>query len=78
MSTARHHSNRGAGISPRLVLHIGSTAGAPWWDMWDSKITDRMGRKKFQAGDTVQFSSTFWTHGRCYRMDWNGVYVLAN
>ena len=24
------------------VLHIGSTAGAPWWDMWDSKITDRM------------------------------------
>jgi len=24
------------------VLHIGSTAGAPWWDMWDSKLTDRM------------------------------------
>src|SRR5262245_35074990 len=24
------------------VLHIGSTAGAPWWDMWDPKITDRM------------------------------------
>ncbi|MDP2899105.1 MAG: hypothetical protein Q8Q12_21415 [bacterium] len=24
------------------VLHIGSTAGAPWWDMWDSKIVDRM------------------------------------
>ncbi len=24
------------------VLHIGSTAGAPWWDMWDSKIIDRM------------------------------------
>lgn len=24
------------------VLHIGSTAGAPWWDMWDPRITDRM------------------------------------
>ena len=28
------------GFAP--VLHIGSTAGAPWWDMWDAKITDRM------------------------------------
>jgi hypothetical protein len=26
------------------VLHIGSTAGAPWWDMWDPKITERMDR----------------------------------
>ena len=24
------------------VLHIGSTAGAPWWDMWDPKIIGRM------------------------------------
>src|SRR4030095_15084509 len=24
------------------VLHMGSTAGAPWWDMWDPKIVDRM------------------------------------
>lgn len=24
------------------VLHIGSTAGAPWWDMWDPKIIRRM------------------------------------
>src|SRR5438552_2621175 len=24
------------------VLHIGSTAGAPWWDMWDPKIIARM------------------------------------
>src|SRR2546429_933848 len=24
------------------VLHIGSTAGAPWWDMWDAKIVQRM------------------------------------
>jgi hypothetical protein len=37
-----------------------------------------MGRKKFQAADTIQLSSTFLTHGGCYRMDWNGVYTLAN
>jgi len=24
------------------VLHIGATAGAPWWDMWDPKMVDRM------------------------------------
>ncbi|MBI4662218.1 MAG: hypothetical protein HY735_25650 [Verrucomicrobia bacterium] len=24
------------------VLHIGSTAGAPWWDMWDAKVVGRM------------------------------------
>jgi hypothetical protein len=28
------------GFAP--VLHIGSTAGAPWWDMWDTNIIDRM------------------------------------
>ena len=24
------------------VLHMGSTAGAPWWDMWDPAVTARM------------------------------------
>jgi hypothetical protein len=24
------------------VLHLGSTAGAPWWDMWDSRVVGRM------------------------------------
>lgn len=24
------------------VLHIGSTAGAPWWDMWDPRVVQRM------------------------------------
>src|SRR4030095_721287 len=24
------------------VLHVGATAGAPWWDMWDPNITGRM------------------------------------
>ena len=34
------------------VLHIGATAGAPWWDMWDPKIVDRMeqvGREQILA-----------------------------
>jgi hypothetical protein len=41
-----HHSNLIAsphmlrGLTP--VLHVGSTAGAPWWDMWDPKIIQRM------------------------------------
>jgi hypothetical protein len=32
----------GADVAFAPVLQIGSTAGAPWWDMWDPKITDRM------------------------------------
>jgi len=41
-----HHSNLLAsphmlrGLTP--VLHVGSIAGAPWWDMWDEKIIKRM------------------------------------
>lgn len=33
-------SNMLRGLTP--VLHVGSTAGAPWWDMWDEKIIQRM------------------------------------
>jgi hypothetical protein len=33
-------SNMLMGLTP--VLHVGSTAGAPWWDMWDEKIINRM------------------------------------
>jgi len=33
-------SNMLAGLTP--ILHIGSTAGAPWWDMWDDKVIKRM------------------------------------
>ncbi len=36
--------SRDMGVAFAPVLHIGSTAGAPWWDMWDPKITDRMDR----------------------------------
>lgn len=38
--TLLQSSNMLAGLTP--VLHIGSTAGAPWWDMWDEKIIQRM------------------------------------
>jgi hypothetical protein len=24
------------------VLHMGSSAGAPWWDMWDQRVVNRM------------------------------------
>ncbi|MCI0745477.1 MAG: hypothetical protein L0Y58_08740 [Verrucomicrobia subdivision 3 bacterium] len=36
----RHSPEADVAFAP--VLHIGSTAGAPWWDMWDPKIVDRM------------------------------------
>ena len=38
--TLRQGRDRDVAFAP--VLHIGSTAGAPWWDMWDPKIIDRM------------------------------------
>ncbi len=31
-----------AGVAFAPVLHVGSTAGAPWWDMWDPKNLQRM------------------------------------
>ncbi len=33
-------TNMLGGLTP--VLHVGSTAGAPWWDMWDEKVVARM------------------------------------
>ena len=36
----RQSSAMTLGLTP--VLHIGSTAGAPWWDMWDPAIVHRM------------------------------------
>jgi hypothetical protein len=37
---ARDECEAIVGITP--VLHLGSTAGAPWFDMWDERITARM------------------------------------
>ena len=34
------------------------------------------GQKAFRPGDRVEFTSTFYTHGRCYQMDWKGSFVL--
>jgi hypothetical protein len=34
--------SREADVALAPVLHIGATAGAPWWDMWDPKIVARM------------------------------------
>ena len=34
--------SRDAQVAFTPVLHMGSTAGAPWWDMWDPKIMGRM------------------------------------
>lgn len=36
----RASTNMLRGLTP--VLHLGSTVGAPWWDMWDEKIIQRM------------------------------------
>jgi hypothetical protein len=36
------------------------------------------GRGRFKSGDTVEFSSTFFTHGRAYRVDWKGKFLLRN
>ena len=33
---------KGSSLWLTPVLHIGATAGAPWWDMWDAKIVRRM------------------------------------
>lgn len=38
--TLRQSTNMLRAFTP--VLHIGSTAGAPWWDMWDPKNIGRM------------------------------------
>jgi hypothetical protein len=38
--TLRQSSEQTLHLTP--VLHIGSTAGAPWWDMWDPKNIRRM------------------------------------
>jgi hypothetical protein len=38
----------------------------------------RLGRERFQAGDTLEFSSTLQTHGRAYRVEWRGTFTLRD
>jgi hypothetical protein len=40
--TLRHCRGMDMAIAP--VLHMGATAGAPWWDMWDPKVVERLDR----------------------------------
>ena len=35
------------------------------------------GKKRFKARDMVGFTSTFFTHCRAYRVDWNGTFRLV-
>jgi hypothetical protein len=36
------------------------------------------GKKRFKAGDGIEFSSTFLTHGRAYRVDWKARLFLGS
>jgi hypothetical protein len=36
------------------------------------------GKKRFKAGDTIEFDSTFFTHCRADRVEWKGEYTLRN
>jgi hypothetical protein len=36
------------------------------------------GKKRFKAGDTVEFGSTFFTHCRADRVEWKGKFTLQN
>ncbi len=35
------------------------------------------GKDRFKPADTIGFSSTFFTHGRAYRVDWKGKFTLS-
>ncbi|MBL9135730.1 MAG: hypothetical protein JNK85_07675 [Verrucomicrobiales bacterium] len=39
-ATLRNSTQQTLALTP--VLHLGSTVGAPWWDMWDPAIVARM------------------------------------
>jgi len=35
------------------------------------------GQDRFKSGDAIEFASVFFTHGRAYRVDWKGRYLLS-
>jgi hypothetical protein len=39
---------------------------------------ERLGRKRFRAGDTIDLNTTLLTHAQAYRVDWKGTFTLAN
>jgi hypothetical protein len=38
---------------------------------------DRIGRESLQPGEKISLDTTFTTHGRAYRMDWKGEFILS-
>jgi len=34
------------------------------------------GRRRFKPGEAIDFASTFLTHGRAYRVEWKGRFLL--
>jgi hypothetical protein len=38
---------------------------------------ERIGQESLQPGDKVSLDATFTTHGRAYRIDWKGEFVLS-
>ena len=36
------------------------------------------GKDRFKSADTIAFSSTFFTHGRTYRVEWKGNFTLSH
>jgi hypothetical protein len=36
------------------------------------------GKKRFKPGDSIEFNSTFFTHCRAYRVEWNGKFSLRS
>jgi len=35
-------------------------------------------KDRFRSGDVIEFTSTFFTHCRAYRVDWRGKFTLEN
>ena len=48
----RHSPEADVAFAP--VLHIGATAGAPWWDMWDPRIVECTEQREQQSQAPTQ------------------------
>ncbi len=38
----------------------------------------KLGRQRLRAGDTLELSSTFLSHGQAYRVEWQGTFKLLD
>lgn len=74
-------SMRDSNLMVTPILHMGSSAGAPWLDMWDPKVVDLMRAvaedqvKKFKGNSRVvgYFSDNElgWWAGALFKMTWD-------